>query len=268
MSTMIDLQSAESFVMKRGTIEERARLQHILTGEAPSRVVIEALLVGQRADGGWPAFWATDYSSLDATCFRLSQAEQIGLRDSDFRISQALGFLSSRQNPDGSFEEDSKFRDSAPPWAKPGEEPARLYVTALCGFWLVVLGKSKAEASLASEYLQKSLGAEGLLPTFPHGHWLAGGLWHLLGLKDSADRTFAYLLERLDRLHPSSLGWLINTLYLAGVPVNHPLVAGAAGSLEKHQREDGSWEAEDGPEFGVNATIEAVRALKVCRRFQ
>jgi squalene cyclase len=260
---MANRDAAKSFVEIRGTLGERARLEHVLTGRVSSRQAVETVLSGQRADGGWPPLWAPDYSSLDATCFRLSQAEQMGLGDSNLRVARAIVFLSSRQNADGSWEEDSRFREAAPPWAKPGNQRAKIYISALCGFWLAVL-KKKAEASAASQYLQGFIYQNGGLPTFPHGHWLAGGMWFRLGMKDLAEAVFKHIEESLGQLRPSNLGWLINTLYLAGVPVKHTLLDRSARLLDQCQREDGSWEAEDGPDFDVNATIEAVRALKVC----
>jgi hypothetical protein len=192
----------------------------------------------------------------------------MGLQYSNIHVARALVFLSTRQNADGSWEEDSRFRDAAPPWAKPGNRQAKIYISALCGFWLGILNKTKAEASAASQYLQTFVDKKGGLPTFPHGHWLAGGVWYSLGMKDLAERVFKHVEENLGRLRPSNLGWLINTLYLAGVPVQHTLLDKSARLLEQRQREDGSWEAEDGPDFDVNASIEAVRALKVCHRLK
>jgi hypothetical protein len=57
---MVGVDAAKSFVEKRGTLGERARLEHVLTGRVPSRKAVESLLAGQRADGGWSPFWAPD----------------------------------------------------------------------------------------------------------------------------------------------------------------------------------------------------------------
>lgn len=41
--------------------------------------ILQAGLYSSKADGDWVSFWANDYSSLDATCFRFAQAEQIDI---------------------------------------------------------------------------------------------------------------------------------------------------------------------------------------------
>ncbi|OGO36286.1 MAG: hypothetical protein A2W35_17990 [Chloroflexi bacterium RBG_16_57_11] len=64
---------AIQFVRSQGNAIEQARLRVILANEPPTPAVVAGLFAGQRSDGGWPAFWAQDYSSLDATCFRLAQ---------------------------------------------------------------------------------------------------------------------------------------------------------------------------------------------------
>jgi hypothetical protein len=58
------------------------------------------------------------------------------------------------------------------------------------------------------------------------------------------------------------LAWLLRCLLDAGLPAIHPLVSRALADLERQQRTDGSWEAEDGEAFAVSATVEALRALK------
>ncbi len=72
-------QTALAFVRANGDPIEQARLHSLLTQECPTSVVMQQVFTGQREDGGWSPFWAPDDSSLDATCFRLAQAEQLGI---------------------------------------------------------------------------------------------------------------------------------------------------------------------------------------------
>ena len=88
-----DLEAAIAFVEDRGGVVERARLRYLLAAERPSQEATTTLLADQRADGGWPPFWSPGYSSLDATCFRLAQAEQMGISGSEAASTRAARFL-------------------------------------------------------------------------------------------------------------------------------------------------------------------------------
>ena len=257
-------QAAITFVTARGSSTEQARLRYLLDGERPTPEVVHQLLSGQREDGGWSPFWATDYSSLDATCFRLAQAEQLGLTANEAAIDHALAFLAQRQHDDGSWEEEEHVAVFAPPWSTPGDLAARLYLTANCGFWSAILADTSANAQRAAVYLQAHLNEDDYLPTFLHARWLAGGLWYRLHWQMEAQQIFNYLQQQLPTLLASNLAWLMTTLLLAGVPMTEPLIEQAASLLAQSQEQDGRWPSEDGPERDVHATLEAMRALRLC----
>jgi len=123
-----------------------------------------------------------------------------------------------------------KVADSAPPWAKPGDLSAKLYLTANCGLWL------------------------------------AGGLWHKLNWQTSTERVFEYLGKRINDLAARHLSLLITTMCAAGVSTGHHLVARAAALLEQSQVVDGYWKSEDGSSLNVHTTLKALRALHLCGR--
>ncbi|MBN1148284.1 MAG: terpene cyclase/mutase family protein [Anaerolineales bacterium] len=262
----MDLWKAVEFVRSVGNEIEQARLKYLLANERPAQQLVARLFADQRPDGGLPPFWAKDYSSLDATCFRLAQAEQMGLGESEAVVMRAAAFLAQRQSPDGSWEEDEKVASLAPVWAKPGDLSARLYLTANCGLWLALLDPSCQGVSRAAHFLQLYLDLGGCLPSFMHAHWLAGGLWHRLNRQELAERVFAYLTSRVDDLAVSNLSWLITTVRAAGVAPSHPLVDKAASLLEQSQENDGRWPSEDGSTHDVHSTLEALRALWLCGR--
>lgn len=262
----MNLEKAVEFVRSKGNEVEQARLKYLLANERPSQKVVAKLFADQRPDGGWSPFWANDYTSLDATCFRLAQAEQLGITEAETAIIRAVHFLAQRQSPDGSWEENKKVAGFAPPWATPGDLSAKLYLTANCGLWLALLGNTDNRASKTAGYLQAHLDKDGRLPSFLHTHWLAGGLWRKLNWQESSERVFEYLSQRINDLAVSNLSWLITTLCAAGVTTKHHLVDKAASLLEQSQHGDGRWPSEDGPSQDVHSTLEAIRALRLCGR--
>jgi hypothetical protein len=235
----VNLEAALAFVGKKGNAVERARLKYLLNNGPASPEVVNSLLACQRSDGGWAPFWATDYSSLDATCFHLAQAEQMGVTNSETAVIKAAQFLSHRQRPDGSWEEDGCVASVAPPWARPGDLASRLYLTANCGFWLAVLTGTNKATLAAAGYLQTYLDETGSLPASWQAHWLAGGLWYCLDWRKPAQQVLARLDQQLPDLPASNLAWLIITLLGAGVSSIHPLVEKAASLLEDYQAPDG-----------------------------
>lgn len=260
--TDLNQQAAIQFVLERGNPSEQARLNFILTGAVPPSESIQQFFSDQQADGSWSPFWAPGYSGLDATCFRLAQGEQMGISANEPALLRAAICLVQRQHADGSWEEDEAVTELAPPWAKPGDLAARLYLTANGGFWLAAFPQTRPCAQLAASYVRSCLPPDGHLPTFLHTHWLAAGLFSRLDQAEPAERILICLSTRLLDLSASSLAWLIVTLRLAGLPATTPLIAQAASLLEQQQQPAGNWESEDGPDQDVHATLEALRALR------
>jgi len=273
-----DYERAVAFILAHGNGVERSALNE-LAGEnlydAPSSSEVkQQLLEGQRADGGWAPFWANDYSSLDATCYRLAQAEMAQLS----LPNGALEFLRSRQRPDGSWEEDESVHDQAPPWATPGDLAARLYLTANCGWWLIngtLHGERgyEDEAARAGGYLERHMAADGSLPSFLQTHWLAAALWIRLewgrtDLPEQAMRALDYLATQLNDETPAgALGWMLTTLAPLGVPPEHPAIVKAIAFLDEQQRPDGGWTSEDGPDRDAWVSLQALTTLIQWRAF-
>ena len=256
---------AVAFVRAHGTASEQSRLRVLLQNSCPTEEEEATILAGQRADGGWAPFWAADYSSVDATCFRLAQAEQGGIAPEHEALQRAIRFLRDRQGPDGSWEEAATLANIAPPWAMPGDLAARLYLTANCAYWLAKRLPQDAAALRGADTLAAHLDKSGQMPTFLHAHWLAAGVWYRLGQRDLAERVLASLPDRLDETTPaSSLSWLITCLRTVDVPADHPPITKALALLEAGQRADGGWTSEDGPAADTHATLEALRAFLLC----
>src|SRR5204863_9555407 len=161
---MVELDAAIGFVVAHGDPVDRARLSWLRSGAVPPPEVFEKVEMGQTRDGGWPAFWAGDVASVDATCFRLGELDDLGALERP-AARRALAWLASTQQPDGMWEEDASLAAVAPPWARPGDEEARLYLTTNAAFWLVVGGPSdeerKAEQVAAQESAYDNYGGYG-----------------------------------------------------------------------------------------------------------
>lgn len=258
-----NLQRAAEFIQTNGNDVEQARLARILTGEKPPREMIVKLFAGQRLDGGWSPFWAPDYSSIDATCYRLAQADQLGVGMDYPAAQQACLFLAKQQQVDGRLEESATVADVAPPWAAPGDLAATLYLTANVGFWLAACCDNEAAASRAASFLLPHVGLDGRMPSFLHTHWLTVGLLLVVEPDEIAvDRICAQLSRKINvETAPSQLAWLASTLLVAGVSCDHPLLVQARSLLAVTQQADGHWVSEDGPELNVHTTLEALRVL-------
>lgn len=260
----VDIQQAVDFIKRQGDEIELARLGHLISEESPPAQISKEFQASQRPDGGWEAFWSSDYSSLDATCFRFTQAYQLGL---DFKlpwIGAGLDFLRNRQREDGSWEEDRSMKDAVPHWLKPGDLSARLYLTANCGFWLGWAGGDPKASEDAADYLIQYLDENGRLPSFPHTHWLAAGLWYRLEMKAPSERVQIHLTCMLDDLSGSNLAWLITTLRIVNIPRESQIIRQGISRLVEFQCPDGSWRSDDGERFDVHATLEALYAMKLC----
>lgn len=255
---------AIEFIKSNGSEPEKARLQYLLYGTKPTSYAIAALAEGQQVDGGWSAHWNAGYSSLDATCYCLAQAEQMGLDKTDSIILRAVEFLKSRQRSDGSWEEDPRVGHLAPVWARPGDLSSRLYLTANCGWWIAYFEPGAEEALKASQHLQQHLYPDGRLPSFLHTHWLATALWQVNNHTAAAELAIRYLSRHLNDLSASNLAWMCLTLLLSGLSKDHPLIEEAVTRIRNQQCADGRWESEDGPDFDVHTTLEAMRVIRLC----
>lgn len=258
----MNFQSAVKFVRERGGPVDLARLAYLLDKQPAGPSITSQLLALQRPDGGWEPFWAAGYSSLDATCFRLAQAESLGVGAAHPAIACAIQFLVHRQRPDGAWEESFSVVDQAPLWAKPGSLQARLYLTACCGFWVAVSGIDQSCEVNAAGYLQPYLTPEGRLPSFLHACWLACGLFYRLQRIENASMVLDYLASRLQELESSNLAWLLTTLLVAGYDPGESFLQTAGDRLEEFQAGDGSWPGEDGPDHDLHTTLESMRVLR------
>ncbi|OPA75100.1 hypothetical protein BVG16_21040 [Paenibacillus selenitireducens] len=261
---MVNLSAAIRFISEHGNDLEQARLGVLLQNENVSLLeAVSVLRSEQREDGSWASFWSGGASSVDATCYRLAQCEQLGLNNEDF-IQRALTFLTTRQLENGSFSECRKLAPVAPPWVQPDDPSAIFYLTANAGFWLQYFNKYPDNTKSAVEFLISNINIEGYLSTFLHANWLAAGLFYSANEVEHSTSIMNYLESKLTDLSASNLAWLINALVIMGVPKHMNLIVQGVDILRDLQHEQGYWLSEDGDDYNVHTTLESIRAFRIC----
>jgi hypothetical protein len=274
VTAVVDIDAAIGYVVAHGDPVERARLSFLRTRAAAPAEALERLEAGQGPGGGWPASgeWAT--ASVDATCFRLGELDDLGgLHLTAAR--RALQWLAGVQRDDGTWEEDESLAADAPAWAMPGDPEARFYLTAVAGFWLTV---SEVEARqlkpeldredryapvrrAAAEYIVDNLRPDGTWPSFLAAGWHAAGLLHHEQFYYESARIQLVLGDRLPDMSPADVASMVATLRRVGVGDDW-LLKTACQRLAKTQRTDGGWDSDEGPVFDVNTTLIAIRACR------
>ena len=269
---MADIDGAIGYVVAHGDPVDRARLSYLRSGLAPPADVLAKAEMGQAPGGGWPAFWAGDIASVDATCFRLAELDDLGALHRE-PARRALAWLAGRQRPDGCWEEDAALADTAPDWARPGDPEARLYLTANAGFWLAVSGSegSDGEPTLnphaevvarATQAFRAAIREDGSWPSYLVAGWLGAALLYHAGWFYEAAQIQVILADRVPDMTPAEVAWLAAALRRVGMATDDWLLTAARKRLTETQRSDGRWPSDDGRAFDVHTTLAAIRALR------
>lgn len=272
---MIDTDAAIGFVVAKGDPIDRARLAYLRTGATASEDILTSVEAGEARDGGWPAIIGGEVASIDATCFRLAELDDLGgLGRPPAR--RALDWLVSRQRPDGTWDEHPSLADVAPPWAQPGDPEARLFVTANAAFWLIVAGLDARAAGplddrpggayagiahAAAEALRVQVGPDGTLPSFLVAQWLTGAVLYRQEMYYESARIQMRLTDRMPEFTAADTAWLAASMRRVGVPAEDALITAAWRRLGETQRSDGGFESDDGPKFDVHTTLTAIRSV-------
>jgi hypothetical protein len=268
---VVDIDAAIGYVVAHGDPVERARLSYLRTGAPPPPHIRERIGHGQLPGGGWPASGDGSIPSVDATCFRLGELDDLGGLHGD-PADQALTWLASAQRPDGTWQEDQSLAAEAPPWAMPGDPEATLYLTAVAGFWLTVAqveadphhadaGPYDGELAAAAGYVVAQLRADGTWPSFLAAGWHAAGLLHEQQYFYESARVQLVLGDRLEGMSPADVASMAAALRRVRLGDDW-LLQSARKRLGETQRTDGGWDSDEGPVFDVNTTLIAIRACR------
>jgi hypothetical protein len=275
---MVDLDAAIGYVVAHGDAVDRARLSWLCAAVASPQDVLDKAELGQARRGGWPPLWNSHVASVDATCFRLAELDDLGALDRP-AAREAVGWLASRQRPDGMWEEDDSLSDAAPPWAQPGDPEARLYLTTNAAFWLAVAGSGAepgrhhygprpddneyaASVARAAEAFRASLRPDGSWPSYLAAGWLGAAVLFHLGWFYEAAQIQVILAERVPEMSPADCAWMAAALRRVGMSLDDWLLVAAKRRLTETQRNDGGWPSDDGDAFDVHTTLAAIRALR------
>src|SRR4051812_19867929 len=241
---MADLDAAIGYVVAHGDAVDRARLSWLCAGVAPPDDIIDKAETGQARKGGWPALWNSHVASVDATCFRLAELDDLGALDRPAG-RQAIEWLASRQRPDGMWEEDPSLATTAPPWARPGDPEAALYLTTNAAFWLAVAGQRDdggrhyygprpdddehaAVIARAAEAFRAALRPDGTWPSFLVTGWLGAAVLYYLGWFYEAAQIQVILAERVTDMSAADCALMMSALRRGGLE-GGDWVPGSAG---------------------------------------
>ncbi|MEV1144292.1 prenyltransferase/squalene oxidase repeat-containing protein [Micromonospora sp. NPDC049799] len=270
------MDAAIGFVVAHGDAVDRARLSRLRSGTAPAPDLLDVAEGGQTPDGGWPAYLDGSVASVDATCFRLAELDDLGALGRP-AARRALDWLASRQLPDGGWHEDAALAETAPEWARPGDPEAGFYLTANAGFWLTVAGLDARAAGpldhrvggvyagvvhAAAQSLVARLNPDGSWPSFLAAGWLSAAVLHRQHMFQESARIQVALADRVADMSPADVAWLAATLRRVEVEEHDWVVVRARRRLTETQRSDGGWESDDGHQFDVHTTLAAIRGCR------
>ncbi|SCL68106.1 Prenyltransferase and squalene oxidase repeat-containing protein [Micromonospora chersina] len=276
MTAVVDLDAAIGFVVAHGDAVDRARLSRLRTGTPVPPELLDAAESGQAPGGGWPAVLDGEVASVDATCYRLAELDDLGALGRP-AARHALDWLAARQLADGGWDEDPSLAGFAPEWATPGDPEARLFLTANAGFWLTVAGLDARAAGpldhrvggayagvvqAAAQALAAQLAPDGSWPSFLPAGWLAAAVLHRQQMYYESARIQAVLADRIPQMSPADVAWLAATLRRVDVGEEQWLLVSARRRLAETQRSDGGWDSDDGHQFDVHTTLRAIRACR------
>ena len=271
VTDVVDIDAAIGYVVAHGDPVERARLSFLRTGAPPPPHIIERIAAGQMPGGGWPASTDGTVPSVDATCFRLGELDDLGGLHGA-AVERALSWLAGVQRPDGTWQEDESLAAEAPAWAMPGDPEATLYLTSVAGFWLTVAeveahphfeepARHARTLAAAAHYVVGQLRPDGTWPSFLAAGWHAAGLLHEEQFFYESARVQFVLGDRLPDMSPADVASMAAALRRVNLGDDW-LLQSARKRLGQTQRTDGGWDSDEGPIFDVNTTLIAIRACR------
>jgi hypothetical protein len=271
VTVVVDIDAAIGYVVAHGDPVERARLSYLRTGQRPPSLIVERITSIQTPEGGWAPSGDGDIPSIDATCFRLGELDDLGGLHGT-AVERALAWLADVQRPDGTWQENEALAAEAPAWAMPGDPEATLYLTSTAGFWMTVAEvethpdldvpqRYASQLGAAAAYVSSRLRPDGTWPSFLATGWHAAGLLHVQQRFYESARVQLVLGDRLPDMSAADAASMAAALRRVNLGDDW-LLRSARKRLSETQRTDGGWDSDEGPVFDVNTTLTALRACR------
>jgi len=265
-----NLQKACDFVYQNGDDIEKERLDAILKRKKPSESVILHIAHLQNPDGGFPyQRMKGELSTLNDTEVELVVLNDLGLLSSEVG-KKALGYILAMQKEDGSWDENPEISKYDPPsWMVHGDRRSIIYHTVYCSFWLGIGGwRESVHFKKGYRFLKNCQNEAGKIEGFLHNSWIGTPVlamecgWESVGVR----KGVAYL-ESVTGWESSQISWMLWCFLMAHIPKENPFAARMRNELPLRQRFDGSFASEDGDEFSVSATIEALKVTSLFNEY-
>jgi len=262
----INMKQAIDFVYKNGNIIKKARLDAILREKKPAKSVVGKILDLQNEDGGFPYNMKKGKpSTISDTTVALIWLNDLKMLDSDTG-KKAIKHLISLQKEDGSWDENPEISSYNPPvWMTPGDKKTIVYNTAYSAFWLGISGHGKSLSfKKAYNFLVEYQKESGKFEGFLHSSWIGTSVIAMIeGWESKRVKRSLKFLDHIDWSSwvASQISWMLWCFMVADVPKENIFVSKMLNKLRGKQRDDGSFASEDGEEFAVGATLEAIKVL-------
>jgi hypothetical protein len=262
----LNVQNAIDFVENNGTVIERYRLNFLLGKERNDRIPLEYLKDLQNNDGSFPyGNKKGRLGCINATDVNLGLIVELGLENSDVS-RKAVDYLLKVQRSDGSWVETEEIERYGPPfWDMPNDLNTAIWLTVNTASLLMQLGCRNSEVDRkATEFLLRNRDGQGKFTGFLLSTMLSVGLFGQLGGGDSdtVKKALKILEKNVKKLDPA---WCLESLYVAGIPEENPVVRKCIEKLVASQEDGGSWKSENGKKFTTCNTINALKALRKYR---
>jgi len=262
----INMKQAIDFVYKNGNIFEKARLDAILRKKKPAKSVVGKILDLQNEDGGFPYNKEKGKpSTISDTSVALIWLNDLKMLNSDTG-KKAIKHLISLQKENGSWDENPEISNYNPPvWMTPGDKKTIVYNTAYSAFWLGISGhRESLSFKKAYNFLIECQNESGRFEGFLHSTWIGASVIAIVeGWESNRVRMAIKYLDNVDsdKWVASQISWMLWCFALADVPKENIFVSKMLNKLRGKQRDDGSFASEDGEEFAVGATLEAIKVI-------
>ncbi|MFQ6068803.1 MAG: prenyltransferase/squalene oxidase repeat-containing protein [Candidatus Bathyarchaeia archaeon] len=263
----MDFEKAVEFVRRVGGKEEVERLECILEDRKPETRFIDELRKLQNTDGGFPLIMEKGKpSTLMDSAVVLVRLDEFNFLQIDI-VEKIVNFFFIKQNKDGSWNEDENILPyNPPPWMDPRDDRVKILSTAYTGFWLAKLGYADDKRiRKACDWLINYRRENGAFEGFRHNTWIGISLFAMVyGKRCNVTREGLEFLAEIPRAQwiPSQTTWLLWCLSSANFTHKSKFVKYFLDLLSKSQNPNGSFSSEDGKEFSVSATLEAIKVLK------